>query len=196
MKVVASRFVGLTVAAAATACGVAPAVAQEQQNLTLVGEAEQMCLLGTPEQAEGAVTNFDTPSGTVFAITQLADPQTLTTRAANITLAVDAMCNGLHQVVLGSDNNGLFRETTTVASGFGAAVPYRANLVWADEQYLLTADAGARRPVERIALIGRPNAGQMLIEFAIEAGATDVGVGTPLLSGEYSDILRITVEPR
>ena len=177
------------------ACVTAPAWAQDQATVAVVGDANQMCTLGQPTQDGGAQTNFDTPSGTVFSITRLADPDTLSTRAANITLTMDAMCNTIHRVVLASDNNGLWRQgVTTAPSGFGSAVPYTANLVWADQQDPLTAEASARQGVEEEMLVGRPNTGDMLIEFEINAGATNAGVGAPLLAGEYSDVLRITVE--
>src|SRR5690606_24626070 len=131
------------------ACVAAPAVAQDQATVNLAGDANQMCTLGQPSQGSGAVTNFDTPSGTVFSITRLADPDTLTTRAANITLTMDAMCNTIHRVVLASDNNGLWRTSVgATPSGFGSAVPYTANLVWADQQYPLTAEAADRQSVE------------------------------------------------
>lgn len=180
---------------ASMACIAAPAWAQDQATVTLSGEADQMCTVGQPTQSTGGLTNFDTPSGSVFGITRLADPETLSTRAATITLSMDAMCNTIHRVVIASDNNGLWRQgVTTVPSGFGSAVPYTANLVWADQQYPLTAEAASRRTVEEEMLIGRPNTGEMLIEFEINAGATNAGLGAPLLAGEYSDVLRVTVE--
>ena len=193
-----ARAVGLNLATVTVVAlnGVAAAAAQEAQSVTVTAEAEQLCLMGELEAGTGPVTNFDTPSGSVLSVTQLADAQTMTTRAASIDLAVDVMCNSLHSVTLSSDDNGLFRPDATPAAGFGSAVPYRANVVWADEQAMLTADAATRQPVEQELQIGRPNTGEMLIEIDIQAGATNAGAGFPLLAGEYSDILRVTVEPR
>lgn len=197
MKASPTSAHGLSVCAilASAACIAAPAWAQDQQTVTVVGDANLMCTVGQPTQSAGALSNFDSPSGSVFGITQLADPDTLSTQAANITLSMDAMCNSIHRVVIASDNNGLWRQgVTTAPSGFGSAVPYRANLVWADQQYPLTAEAASRQAVEEEMLIGRPNTGEMLIEFEINAGATNAGLGAPLLAGEYSDVLRVTVE--
>lgn len=172
-----------------------PALAQDQATVNVVGSAEQMCVVGLPSQGEGALTNFDTPSGTVFGITALADPETLSTRAATITLTMSAMCNSIHRVLIGSENNGLWRSGIgATPSGFASAVPYRANLVWAEQEYALTAEAASRQGVEEEILVGRPNVGALLIEFSISTGATNAGVGAPLLSGEYSDVLRITLE--
>lgn len=188
---------GSTIAAlvVSMACIATPVSAQQQATVNLVGDANLMCTLGQPGQGSGALTNFDTPSGTVFGITHLTDPETLSTRAASITLTMAAMCNSIHRVVIASDNNGLWRSNAgATPSGFGSAVPYTANLVWADQQYPLTAEAADRQGVEEQMLVGQPNTGEMLIEFSIDSGATNAGFGAPLLSGEYSDVLRITVE--
>ena len=69
-----SKVVALVVS---MACVAAPAWAQDQANVSLTGDASQMCTLGQPTQDGGAQTNFDTPSGTVFSITRLADPDTV-----------------------------------------------------------------------------------------------------------------------
>lgn len=181
--------------AASTICIATPVLAQDQAAVGLVGSAERMCVVGLPSQGEGALTNFDTPSGTVFGITTLADPATLSTRAATITLTMNAMCNSIHRVLIGSENNGLWRAGIgATPSGFASAVPYRANLVWAEQEYALTAEAASRQGVEEEILVGGANVGPLLIEFSINTGATNAGVGAPLLSGEYSDVLRITLE--
>lgn len=193
------RYVGLNLAAFAVAAlnGAGSfALAQDQQTVTVLGQAEQMCLLGDIGAGAGPVTNFDTLTGAVLTVTQLSDAQTLTTRAASINLSVDVMCNSLHAVTLSSDNNGLFRNQNIPAAGFGHAVPYQASMVWADEQGRLVADAATRQAVEQVLLVGRPHTGAMQIEIDIQAGATNAGLGYPLLAGEYSDILRLTVEPR
>ena len=197
MKASPALIHGSTIAALAVsmACAAAPAAAQQQATVNVVGEAELLCTLGQPSQGSGALTNFDTPSGSVFGITHLTDPDTLSTRAANITLTMDAMCNSIHRVVITSDNNGLWRDGVGAApSGFASAVPYTANLVWAEQQHPLTAEALDRLAVEEQMLVGQPNTGAMLIEFSIISGATNAGIGAPLLAGEYSDVLRITVE--
>ncbi|GAA0647681.1 hypothetical protein [Brevundimonas lenta] len=185
----------LAMAAAVSAAG--SAMAQDQQTVTVTGDAEKVCTLGQPTQADGALVNFDTPSGSVFAVTRLADPDSLSTRAANMTLGMPAMCNGVHRVAIASDNNGLWRQGAGAQpAGFGSAVPYKANLVWADQQYRMNADASTRGFVQEQVIIGRPATGDLLIEFAIDAGATNAGSGAPLVAGDYSDVLRVTVEPQ
>jgi hypothetical protein len=186
----------LAAALIALACGAgAPASAQQQHSVTLTGTAGLRCTLDQPELASTASTNFDAPAGNLFGITELGDPGTLTTKAASITLSMDAMCNSVHRVIIASDGNGLWRAgPATPAAGFASAIPYRANLVWADEQHALNAQANQRRLLENQILVGHPNTGEMLLEFEIDAGATNAGTGAPLLAGEYSDVLRVTVE--
>lgn len=189
-----STFLILT---GASASGAAPSLAQEQQVVTVIGRAEPFCSLGLPVQGEASPVNFDSPGGSVFNVTRLTSDETLTTRAATITLDMEAMCNGVHRVVIASDNNGLWRQDTGAGrSGFGTGVPYEANLIWADRQHRLTADAANRGYVEDQMLVGRPAAGSLLIAFSIASGATNAGENAPLLAGDYSDILRLSVQPQ
>lgn len=191
----ALRIAGLTWAAVAAAGGVSTAAAQTSQTVEVIGSAEQRCVLGQPQQGTGALFNFDAPSGSVFRITRLADPESLSTRAAQVTLALTAMCNSSHRVVIGSDNNGLWRDSGGAApSGFADAVPYTATLTWADQERPLTAEGIFRQGVEEEMRVDRPNTGAMAIQFRIDAGATNAGQDAPLLAGEYSDVLRVTVE--
>lgn len=189
-----STFVTVAVAAL---CGVASgARAQDQSTLTVTGEAERLCLLGELQPGERQITNFDTPSGSVLNVTQLADEDTLTTRAATVEIAFGVMCNGAHRVVLSSEENGLHRLDSGATPGFGSAVPYRADLEWAEERAMLTADAAMRQPVDEELLIGRAAMGDLTLVIDIQAGATNAGTNTPLLSGQYSDVLTLTVEPQ
>ena len=195
MSVSRSTIIGA--ACLAILASTAPAAAQDQQTVTVIGTAEQFCSLGQLGHDGGVMVNFDTPAGALFSITELADPQTLTTRAASIALSVEAMCNGVHRLMITSDNNGLYRATVEAdVPGFGSAVPYRAALNWADQVHLFTADTAARQLVEETMIVGHSHMGELVVQFDISPGATNAGVGVPLLSGEYSDILRITVEPQ
>ncbi len=176
----------------ATSCA-----AQERQVVQVLGSAERMCTLGLPGLGNGVAMNIDAAGGSVFNVTQLTDDTLLTTQAARVTVDMSAMCNGVHRISLGSDNNGLWRQQTgSTQSGFGYAVPYQANLVWADQQYVLTADASTRGYVEDQLQVMRAAAGNISIEFEISAGATNQGQNKPLLAGDYSDVLRLTVQPQ
>lgn len=178
------------------ALGIAmPAAAQEISQVTLTGMADDQCILGQVETGDGPIENFDTPSGAVFTITQLTDPSTLTTRAAGLSLALGAMCNSPHRLIVESQNAGLWRtEASGLTSGFGSAVPYRLGLGWAGENRNLSAEAASRQSIEWELLIGFPAAGDVQLDFVIDAGATNAGLGAPLLSGSYSDVVTVTVE--
>lgn len=173
----------------------APAMAQQAQDVTLLGTADRICALSAPELGAGPLENFSVPSGSVYSVEQLADPTTLTTRAARLTLSMDAMCNGVHRLIITSENSGLWRQgAPTSPSGFGTGVPYRLNLAWADENPSLTADASIRQARQWLVLVGRPNAGAIELEFEIDAGATNAGTGAPMVAGSYADVLTLTVE--
>ena len=178
------------------ALGIAmPAAAQDSSTVTVTGAVEDRCILGQAELGDGAIHNFNSPSGAVFVISELTDTSTLTTRAAELSLELNAMCNSPHRLVLASENAGLWRtEVTTTSSGFGSAVPYRIDLGWADENRNLVAEAASRENIEWEMLVGRPATGDVQIDFVIDAGATNAGTGAPLLSGAYSDVLTVTVE--
>lgn len=178
------------------ALGIAmPAAAQESSEVTLVGVAEDQCILGQAELGDGALENFENPTGAVFIVAELTDPSTLTTRAADLSLKLNAMCNSPHRLIVSSQNDGLWRtEVTGTASGFGSAVPYRLGLTWADETRDLAATAASRQAVEWEMLVGRPATGDVQLNFSIDAGSTNAGLGAPLLSGSYSDVVTVTVE--
>ena len=173
----------------------APATAQQAQGVTLEGSADRLCVLSAPELGAGPLENFSVPTGNVYSVEQLADPNTLTTRAARMTLSMAAMCNGVHRLVVTSENSGLWRQgTPSSAVGFGTGVPYRLNLAWADENPSLNADASIRQARQWLVLVGRPNAGAIELEFEIDAGATNAGTGAPMVAGAYADVLTLTVE--
>lgn len=187
---------GLSVVALAAATGLAaPATAQQAQTVTLLGQADRVCTLSAPELGSGPIENFAVPSGGVYTVQELADPNTLTTRAASLTLNMAAMCNSVHRIVVTSENSGLWRQgAPSSAIGFGTAVPYRLDLSWADENPSMIADAATRQAREWQLLVGRPNAGGIEMTFEIQAGATNAGTGAPMVSGGYSDVVTVSVE--
>ena len=186
--------IGLSVAFVAAGLA-APAMAQQTQSVVLSATADRACTLSAPELGAGPIENFAIPSGGVYSVQQLADPNTLTTRAARLTLSMDAMCNGVHRLVISSQNSGLWRQgVPTNPSGFGTGVPYRLDLNWADANNSLLADASVRQARQWLILVGRANAGVIEMEFAIAAGATNAGTGAPMVAGGYADVVTLTVE--
>ena len=173
----------------------APALAQDQRTVEVIGMAEPLCNLGEIAQGQGPQLNIDVTSGAVFTVTELMDSATLTSKAAAISLEVPATCNTIHRVALASDNNGLWRTIPAGGgAGFASAIPYAAELSWSDQDHRLEANATSRGYIEEGVVVGQPATGDILIEFSINAGATNAGVGAPLLAGEYADVLRVIVE--
>lgn len=186
---------GLQLVAFAATGFAAPASAQQVQTVTLLGLAERACVLSAPELGSGSIENFAVPSGSVYTVQELADPNTLTTRAARLTLNMAAMCNGVHRIVVTSENSGLWRQgAPSQPAGFGTGVPYRLTLSWAGENPYLDADASSRQAREWQLLVGRPNAGGIEMTFEIQAGATNAGIGAPMVAGAYSDVVTVSVE--
>ena len=189
------RYFGLGLAILAVAPALGGVARAQEQSVVVTGEAERLCLLGPIALGGGVMTNIDTLAGSVLTVSQLADPQTMRTRAAAVTLTADIMCNTSHLVTLSSENSGLFRTQSAPSNGFGHAVPYQIQLSWVDEEATLAATAASRQRVETPIVLDRPHAGDLTINFSIQAGATNAGSGYPLLAGEYSDVLRLTVGP-
>ena len=162
------------------------------------GNAPRFCAVGTPTLSTTVSNNVRNLAGGVVTIDTLADPNTLTTRAAEFGILLDAVCNYAHRLTITSENNGLWRDPVagSVPAGFAGAIPYEARVDWAGDQTILRAEAEARREQAETALVSLPNAGSMLIDVAITAGATNKATNTPLLAGTYRDTIRVTIEPQ
>ena len=171
------------------------ALAQDSQAVTLLASADRVCSISAPVIGTGPVENFVVPTGQVFVVQQLAETTTLTTRAASLTLNLDAMCNGLHQITVSSDGSGLWLVGEgSDAEGFGTAVPFNLVLDWADEVLPILADGNSQQARQWPLIVERPNAGSLELRFEIMAGATNAGQGAPLVAGVYSDVITLKLE--
>lgn len=156
------------------------------------------CTLGPPTQGEGPVVNFQGVEGEVLEIAALADPATLATLAARVTVGFEGVCNHPHRLLLRSENNGLWRTAFAgrTPEGFAEAVPYTATLAWGETGASLPADASTRVQRDVSVDIDQPRAGELAIRLDVEPGASNLRQGSPLLAGAYQDTLRITVQPQ
>ena len=176
--------------------GQAPAGGNAQFQVT--ADVARFCTVGNPTLSNATATNnVRSLADGVLTIDALMDATTLSTRAAEFGIALEAVCNYNHRVILTSENNGLWREPEAgvVPGGFAGAVPYRASLDWAGEQTILAANAETRRAESREMAVAKPNAGSVLIDVRINEGATNRAANLPLLAGVYRDTLRVTIEP-
>jgi hypothetical protein len=187
-------------AALALAALAAPALAQSTPggaSYAVVASAPRVCSIAQPRLEPGRLVNFRTLNGTTLTVDRLTDPATLATLAASASIGFEAVCNFPHQVVIESQNNGLWRSALTrTPEGFADAVPYGATLRWGDLTRRLEIDAENRRIVEFAVPVGKPTAGTLQLDIDIQAGAANLRTQAPLLAGVYQDTLRVTVEPQ
>lgn len=181
-----------------------PAVAQAQStsgrsDFSVNANVPLACAVGAPLLSAGRQINFRGLNGSALQIDQLVDPATLSTSAASVEIRFEAVCNAPHRLKVETQNNGLWptaERTPSTPEGFGNAVPYRADVFWADRSLRLNADAGVRRIAENSVFVNGSGIGDILLRLEIDAGATNERANAPLLAGVYGDTIRITLEPQ
>ena len=195
-----AKWALLTGAALAFACGAsASAATSASLPFSVSGTAPQVCALSNPVLSSGALVNFQSLNGTTLQLSQLANPQTLATNAASATVTFDAVCNYPHQIVLESQNNGLYRGGGVGAPpppGFADGVPYTASLTWGTITSQFFVPATTRQTTQDRVAVPTATAGTLQLTLSVQAGASNLSANSPLISGVYSDTLRVTVEPQ
>jgi len=181
-----------------------PAAAQAQSNsatsaFAVNASVPGACAVGAPALSAGRMVNFRGLNGTTVQIDQMVDPTTLSTNAASIEVRFDAVCTFPHRLKVETQNNGLWPTSERpgpAPEGFGNAVPYRADITWADRSLRLDADAGVRRIADSSVFVPGAGMGDILLRLEIDPGATNRRANAPLLAGVYGDTIRITLEPQ
>jgi hypothetical protein len=197
----ASAWAGL--ALMCVVCGPAVALAQsvtpsQAVALGVAAAAPELCVLapsGSIIATSQTGSNTVGPIGASLTISDLVDPDTLTTRSATGRLSFSGACNYPHQVRISSRNNGLLRDGGGASQTVAWAVPYRAVLSWGGSTLALNADA--RTQEVRIASFIAPTAtdGDLIVDVEIDTGATNLGPNRPLGAGQYSDVISVEVGP-
>jgi len=196
----ATLSLALTALALAVPAGSAWAqAASAKQDFAVSGNTPAVCTLQRGRIQAGGLVNIAGLDGDTLRIENLADRQTLATRAASATISFAAMCNFPHQVRIESQNNGLWptdaRQAIAVP-GFATAVPYRASLAWGAVNGTLDAQANVRRQATSLTTVADPVVGDVLVRIEIAQGASNTQVNAPLVAGTYDDTVRIFLEPR
>lgn len=194
----------ISLAALGTLAGLAavPAFAQSTQSstpMTVQGNTPEVCTLGRGQIGTGNLVNVIGLDGDTLQIQQLTDQTTLAVRSTSATIDFAAVCNFPHEVRLESENNGLWPTDARISSppeGFAYAIPYEATLTWDNTNGRLDADAKVRNTVEQRVPVDEPAAGNLEVQISIPEGASNVEVNAPVLAGDYTDTLRIYLEPR
>ena len=186
---------GLTlslVATATTAWGAPASVI-----VTTIGHASRLCLIGSPKVQIGTAVNLANVTGQTIDIASLSDSQTLSTKATSFDIDFNALCNFSHSVQLSSDRGGLWRLATGhVAEAFADGVPYHATLEWGGASTTLEATALSVTPMNDVLRVNSPAGGALVVQFRVDPGATDKGLGAPLAAGVYQDTITVTLGPQ
>jgi len=166
---------------------------------TVIGSAPRICAVSDPVLTSGALMNFQSLNGTSLQISELADPKTLATNAAQATVSFNAVCDYPHQVILESQNAGLYRGGGVASApprGFADGVPYSVQLAWGPVVHRLFVPATTRQVVQDRVVAPQAIAGTLQLQISIQAGASNLTANAPLIAGDYSDTLRVTLEPQ
>lgn len=188
--------------AASLAGMAAPALAQSLeavQDMPVTGNVPLLCALQTGQVQPGTATNVIGLDGDTLRIAQFVNPDTLSVKAASATVRFDAVCNFAHALRVESANNGLWptdARITQAPAGFAFAVPYTASISWGQANGQFNTDAKSRRLVQQILNVDTPVAGQLDLRIDIAEGASNVETSAPVIAGNYSDTVRIFLEPR
>ena len=156
-------------------------------------------LAGPQWAALAQSTDTAAVTGNLLQIQTLVDPTTLAANAASVNVSFEAFCNFPHRLSLESENNGLWQTDGSMnqpADGFAYALPYQAEVSWADLRGQLAADANTRRTVDERLEVDQAAAGEVELTIRIEPGASNTRINAPVLAGFYRDTIRITLEPR
>jgi hypothetical protein len=162
------------------------------------GNTPRFCSIGALSLAQTSnPINVKALTGATLEIETFINSSTLAVQAASVDVAFDAVCNYPHLLTIASANNGLWQQTSVPpVAPFANAVPYRASAVWGDTQVNLDADSGSRRAVSSSSLTQTPRAGQVTLSLQVEPGASNVATNSPLLQGNYSDLITVTLGPQ
>ena len=196
------RIGAVLTAAAFAAFAAQGALAQSStavQSLPVTGQTPQVCTLQQGDLRTGELINFRGSDGDTLRVLELIDPRTLAAQSARASVFLSAVCNFPHRIRIESQDNGLWPIEGPVAPdqpAFATALPYQVTFAWADRSGTLQADAKVRRAKESRADIDAPASGDLRIDIALDAGASNTQLGAPVLAGNYADTLRIFLEPR
>lgn len=169
------------------------------RTMPVAGNVPNVCSLLRGKIQPSGLVNVTGLDGDVLRIQQLTDPETLAARSASATVSFTAMCNFPHQVRIESQNNGLWPVDARVASttpGFASALPYRASVAWGETRGSLLANATVRSLAEERITVNGATAGDLLLRFELQQGASNSEWNAPVVAGIYTDTLRIYLEPR
>lgn len=190
-----TAIIALALAASASA---ASAAVTDSANFEVIGSVPKICTISAPTLAAAGLINFTSLSGSSLPIAQLTNPETLSTQAASARIAFDAVCTFPHTVTIESQNNGLWRDgsNTATSTTMANAVPWTGRLLWGPVDSTFQFNAQNRQIQDARFPVGVPHAGQLELDISILAGSTNNETNAPLMSGNYRDIVYVTLAPQ
>ncbi len=168
----------------------------QSQALSVRGYAQSVCTLAAPQISQS--TNITISGGTaiqiVLNVPALVDEKTAQLRPGSVSLTANLICNRSHSLRIVSGNGGLRPQTggdTPAGTGFANRIDYTVNASWggATAQLQTSGVGGAATPE-----VQSPGAyaGNLVLQVSInESGAGHL----PLVAGNYTDALTITLSP-
>lgn len=187
-----SVLAGLVAAVAASGPAYAAA------NFSVNGNVPTICSVQAPVLLTNhPAVNVTSVSGNSLAITQLADQNTLATKATSFDVGFAAVCNLPKTLIVESEYNGLWRQSALQeASGFADAVPYTATVSWGATTGTLDADASVRHTTSLSLPVSGSVNDQIDLHVSVLPGASNTTAWAPLLAGTYQDTILVTVVPQ
>jgi hypothetical protein len=178
----------------------AAVVVSSSADFTVIGSVPKLCTISQPTLQASGLINFTNLSGNALVIAQLANPVTLSSQAATAKIDFDAVCTFPHTVTIESQHNGLWRDGSFVpptgAGGMANAVPWAGRLIWGPVNSTFQFNAQNRQIQDVRFPVGEPFAGQLELDISILAGSTNNLTNAPLMSGNYRDIIYVTLTPQ
>lgn len=187
----------LLLGAALLAVPAVPASAQDAigpvsdtETIRVLAAAQPACVVGAANGRGGSNAAFtaDGNGGGSVIISQLVDPQTAQPRASHIEIALPAICNAAHRLIIASGSGGLLREggranARASNSEFGDLLPYSITYDWGGAQATTSSERGFQSIPHGAAQ------GELLLQI-------DTSASSDLLNaGRYTDTIVIRFEP-
>ena len=175
----------------------APAAAQDAigpvsdtETIRVLAAAQPACVVGSAAGRGGnnAAFTADGNGGGAVVISQLVDPQTAMPRASHIEIALPAICNSAHRLIIASGSGGLLREggratARATANQFGDLLPYAISYDWGTAQATTSSERGFQSIPQGAAQ------GELRLQI-------DTSASSDLLNaGRYTDTIVIRFEP-
>jgi hypothetical protein len=189
-KVLAVPLAAALVVAAASGA-VAANTSSWQFNLSTTVPGTCSIQNGHTTGALNAVVGSPGTSPTTINFSQAVNPTTAFMNAANATWAADAMCNNFAtQATLASQAGTMSNPSlpTVVAGAFLSKVDYTVVGNWASVTLIpLIANKPPQTPTTSVTQIGGAINGPLQLVFQVPAS------GVPLIAGNYSDVMTLTL---